>query len=71
MMSDKEIMLCLRRLKDSGVKFNYIAENCGIPTKRFYSFTYKRAFPLFEKQQIENYLFSNFKEIVIDECFNR
>ena len=71
MMSDKEIMLCLRRLKDEGIPFRVIAENCEIPTKRFYRFTYRRTFPMIERQQIETYLFTHFKDIVIDECFNR
>lgn len=68
MMNDKEIMLCLRRLKDEGIHYRAIAENCEIPTNKFYKYTYKRSFPLSEKQIIEKYLFSNYKDIVYEEC---
>lgn len=67
-MNDKEIMLCLRRLKDEGINFKYISEQCGIPTNKFYNFTYKRSFPFYEKQLIETYLITHFKDIVLDEC---
>ena len=70
-MNDKEIMLCLRRLKDEGITFRRIAEQCNIPTQKFYRFTYRRNFPIVERKQIETYLFTNFKDIVIDECFTK
>ena len=70
-MNDKEIMLCLRRLKDEGIPFRKIAEQCDIPTQRFYRFTYRRNFPLLERKQIEIFLFTNFKDIVMDECFSK
>ena len=70
-MTDKELMQCLRRLKDEGVTFKYVAEHCGIPQKEFYNYTFKRAFPYFERQKIESYLFSNFKDIIYDECFSK
>ncbi len=70
MMNDKEIMLCLRRLKDEGVHYKTIAEDCAIPTNKFYSFTYKRSFPLNEKKVIESYLFLNYKDILYDECIS-
>ena len=67
-MNDKEIMLCIRRLKDEGINYKYIAEQCKIPTKQFYKFTYKRSFPMSEKETIETFLFSNYKQIVFEEC---
>lgn len=67
-MNDKEIMLCLRRLKDEGINYRSIAERCNIPTNQFYKFTYKRSFPLNEKEILEQYLFSNYKDIVYEEC---
>ena len=70
-MNDKEIMLCLRRLKDEGIPFKNIAEQCAIPTQKFYRFTYRRTFPILERKQIETFLIANFKDIVIDECFNK
>lgn len=69
-MNDKEIMLCLRRLKDEGINYKYIAEKCNIPTNQFYKCTYKRAFPLSVKQTLETYLFTNYKDIVYDECLS-
>ena len=70
MMNDKELMLCLRRLKDEGIKYKYIADQCNIPVQQFYRFTHKRSFPYFEKEQLETYLISNFKNIVFDECMS-
>ena len=70
MMNNKEIMLCLRRLKDEGINYKYIADQCEIPVEHFYKYTYKRSFPISAKEQIEAYLFSNFKDIVYEECFS-
>ena len=71
MMKNKDIMLCLRRLKDEGIPYCRLSEELKIPLKKFYRFTYKRNFPIIERQQIENYLMTNFKDIVIDECFSK
>lgn len=68
-MSDKEILKCLRRLKDEGFTYKWLSREIGIPTEHFYRCTHRRVFPYEEKRMIEGYLLRNFKEVIYDECF--
>ena len=66
-MSNKELLDDLKRLKKEGISYKYIATELDIPITSFYKYTSDMKFPYLIGKQVEDYIYSNFYEVLNDE----
>lgn len=59
-MESKEIITMLRTLRNEGVKYKLIAENCDIAPSSLYEYMRVGKIPLLERKRIEKFIKDNF-----------
>ncbi len=66
MMSNKELLSNLKRLKEEGITYKYIAQHSGVNIDTLYSCNSRQRFPMEVKQQLEDFILSNYINIICD-----
>ena len=63
-MKNDEFIEMIKILKDEGISYRSLAHNSNIPISSFYYYLKNNKFPYNARHQIEEYIFSNYKELI-------
>lgn len=63
-MKNEEFIKLLKQIKKEGVTYKVMANDCNIPSSRFYYYFNNNCFPYELRKQMEFILINKYKEII-------